>query len=81
VVFEWHPILYDRAHNDVAEPFQVLRLLGYDEFRWFDKTGRPDGAMVGVDDDELQRRARHSRAVPERDMHWDVVATVSHGRR
>lgn len=79
VVFEWHPVLYDRAHNDPAEPFDVLGALGYNDFRWFDRTGTPDGVMVDVDASELQRRAEHSRAVPDQDVHWDVVARVSRG--
>jgi FkbM family methyltransferase len=79
VVFEWHPVLYERAHNDPAEPFDVLGTLGYDDFRWFDRTGTPDGVMVGIDPLELQRRAELSRAVPDQDVHWDVVARVSRG--
>ena len=77
VVFEWHPVLYDRAGNDVVEPFDLLGGLGYRHFEWFDRTGVAAGVMAGVDHDELGRRAALAREIPEHDLHWDVVATVA----
>jgi FkbM family methyltransferase len=74
VLFEWHPVLYERAGNDPLEPFSVLSDVGYTDFVWFDKYGRAVTPPPATDREALRRLALECLADPAADLHFDVLA-------
>ncbi|MDA8266820.1 MAG: FkbM family methyltransferase [Actinomycetota bacterium] len=75
VIFEWHPVLYERTGNDWREPFEVLHDAGYRQAVWFDKFGSCAGIADVGDADLLEHRAR--TCLVDRsteDWHYDVIA-------
>ena len=76
VIFEWHPLLYQRAGQDLMLPFSVLEEAGYSTMLWFTKEGefshlttrRDERALASLADLCLTGRG------PRPDWHYDVVA-------
>ena len=77
VIFEWHPLLYDRTGNDPMEPFEVLHAAGYRELEWYDKFGV--FSHTSAVDDHAVVREMYGRCVaePALDVHFDIVARPS----
>jgi FkbM family methyltransferase len=75
VIFEWHPILYERTGNDWRVPFEVLGQCGYTKFAWFTKmgafshfTGSADWAGFSMLADLCLRSGTFV------DWHYDIIA-------
>lgn len=74
IQFEWHPDLYDKTGNDVAEPFTVLAAAGYHRFHWFDKYGAFDQTMDNPSPEAIGAQRERCRTASEPDWHYDVIA-------
>ncbi|HTF81540.1 MAG TPA: FkbM family methyltransferase, partial [Cytophagales bacterium] len=74
VIFEWHPILTQKAKNDLYEAFNVLTETEYTDFVFFNKYGTFSHFISGVDDAlrALAEVCLHNQH--HDDWHYDVVA-------
>lgn len=75
IIFEWHPLLCNKAGQSLLEHFETLLSLNYTRFIWFDKFGRFSHFMHGLDRYSCEclisicMRDQH-----EVDWHYDVIA-------
>jgi FkbM family methyltransferase len=75
IIFEWHPILYEKTKNDPFTPFKVLNTLQYSNFIFYTKYGSFSHLMVDVNIAELKFLValclgnKH-----DFDWHYDVIA-------
>lgn len=76
VIFEWHPILYQKTGNSWVTPFELLEQWGYPQFIWFDKLGNFDFIMKNLDKEIIQKKAQFclTNAESYPDWHYDIVA-------
>lgn len=75
VIFEWHPILYNKIGSNVIDPFETLVDEGYCKFLFFTKYGNFSHFMSNIsriDLFDLERLAMRNRF--DWDWHYDVVA-------
>ena len=75
IIFEWHPVLYNKTKNDIHRPFQILQENGYSKFVWFDKYGNFshfDNTHSREDTERMAQVCMNGRH--EFDWHYDVIA-------
>ncbi len=75
VIFEWHPLLCQRAGNSWSDHFNVLSQCGYTQFLFFTKFGEFNHVMVGDDKKSIDALANFSLTSKSyEDWHYDVIA-------
>ena len=75
VIFEWHPILYDKTGNSFSKPFSELTRLEYNRFVFFDKFGNFSHVHYNISEDEIHFSALLCmRNKFSNDWHYDVIA-------
>lgn len=75
VIFEWHPLLCNKAGNPAQTHFKTLSLEGYSLFIFFNKFGEFSHFMTGYDRRAIETFAHYciDAASPD-DWHYDVIA-------
>ena len=75
VIFEWHPLLYEKSAQSWTQPFEVLTSSGYSEFAWFNKYGHFSHFTVGLATQHTQLMAQLCLGGKhDVDWHYDIVA-------
>ncbi len=77
IIFEWHPVLWQRAGNDLFQVFTLLRDAGYDRLLWFHNTGEFSHFTSTTADALVQHRhTAHylQKESPQGDPHFDIIA-------
>lgn len=75
VIFEWHPLLCQRAENNWKDHFTVLAQCGYTRFLFFTKFGEFNHIMIGYDKESVEALANFSLTSKQyEDWHYDIIA-------
>lgn len=78
IVFEWHPVLWDKVGNRTDRPFHVLERCGYATLMWFDNCGEFSHFSPVNDAENFHRMAEMLRVTNSlRDRHFDILAIPS----
>jgi hypothetical protein len=75
VIFEWHPVLYEKTGNDWRTPFEVLKLCGYKTLLWYTNEGHFNHFSGLNDTDMIVKMA--ALCLGEKAagiLHYDIVA-------
>jgi FkbM family methyltransferase len=75
VIFEWHPVLIQRAGQDPSAAFTALQAAGYTRLLWFHNLGIFSHFSAVPDSSTLSKWVDYLTAVNARaDEHFDIVA-------
>ena len=75
VIFEWHPVLIEKAGQKIDDAFEALVSAGYHRFIWFNNVGTFSHFSSAPDKAYIQRLRDYLVAINHRaDEHYDIIA-------
>lgn len=75
VIFEYHPLLIQKAGNRFAQVFEVLQAAGYVTLLWYNKKGQFSHIAAMNNTERIDTITRQCISAGEaEDLHYDVIA-------
>jgi FkbM family methyltransferase len=75
VIFEWHPVLVEKAGQGIYDAFEALISSGYSRFLWFNNVGTFSHFTDAPTQDHIKRQRDYLFTVNHwADEHFDIIA-------